>query len=537
MKCMRYVNILLNVFNVMRSFDTRIIGLSFVFLWLCLSAVELRADNTWDGGGTDDNWSTNANWNNDVLPDFNSFLYFSGKTRLTPYNDYTDLTVNGIRFHRGTGVDNFVLSGNPITLSGNIDSDTGLANGTYVQTIDLDMIINQTNSIISKGGNGDFGMAIVLSGDISGSGGLKIECPQTDNDAYITLSGNNTFTGGVYMQPRTRLYVSSDANLGDGGELAIGQNCMFYVTESFATDRAVTVNGGNPQINVDADKTFTINGSYTAAPGSTPRKGGSGTLLLNASNEWNSTALTSVSDGVFFGHSFAMNNGTLKFNAGSSKLDNLSGAPMIMNRMEGLDLTSGFDFIGTHDLDISAAQAGFVQTSGSIRNIIVVTNTLTMSGILTSGTAATGSRVDGKLGKGGSGRLVLTSVSDYTGGTVVNAGTLELQSNDALPPNGAIELSGGTLDMGTVTNTPSTLNMAADSTLALGSGQLSFTSQTNAWSGRLALTGELGRTTLRFQPPLTIAQLRQIDYAGGSVYLTADGYLRPVPRETIILVQ
>ena len=42
---------------------------------------------TWDGGGTDDKWSTAANWVGDKAPRDGDSLVFTGTTRQTPVND------------------------------------------------------------------------------------------------------------------------------------------------------------------------------------------------------------------------------------------------------------------------------------------------------------------------------------------------------------------------------------------------------------------------------------------------------------------
>ena len=52
----------------------------------------------------------------------------------------------------------------------------------------------------------------------------------------------------------------------------------------------------------------------------------------------------------------------------------------------------------------------------------------------------------GGLTKSGSGKLSLDTVNTYTGGTTVNAGTLVVGVNGALP-NGAVTVTGGTLQL------------------------------------------------------------------------------------------
>lgn len=57
----------------------------------------------------------------------------------------------------------------------------------------------------------------------------------------------------------------------------------------------------------------------------------------------------------------------------------------------------------------------------------------------------------------------------YTGGTIVNAGTLKLASTDALPTAGLVQINGGALDLNGKTVTSGTLTLAAGSLINSGS--------------------------------------------------------------------
>ena len=62
------------------------------------------------------------------------------------------------------------------------------------------------------------------------------------------------------------------------------------------------------------------------------------------------------------------------------------------------------------------------------------------------GLGATASGV-GELTKTGAGTLRFAAPMTYTGGTTVNAGTLEMISGSSLAPTGALTVNGGTFDM------------------------------------------------------------------------------------------
>ena len=69
---------------------------------------------TWDGGGTDNNWTTAANWNPDGAPGSpQNNLNFAGSTRLTPNNNFGNYSA-GYRIFFNSGASSFTQGGNPI---------------------------------------------------------------------------------------------------------------------------------------------------------------------------------------------------------------------------------------------------------------------------------------------------------------------------------------------------------------------------------------------------------------------------------------
>src|SRR5204863_864107 len=87
------------------------------------------ANRTWDGGGSDSNWTNPVNWDGNLTaPVASDALVFGGTVRLTPNNDNAADTAFGpITFNAGSGA--FVLGGNRILLSGDIiDNATAAQN-------------------------------------------------------------------------------------------------------------------------------------------------------------------------------------------------------------------------------------------------------------------------------------------------------------------------------------------------------------------------------------------------------------------------
>lgn len=56
---------------------------------------------TWDGGGSDNKFSTSANWEGDTAPASGSDIIFSGSARLDPFLDYQNFNCWNITFSSG----------------------------------------------------------------------------------------------------------------------------------------------------------------------------------------------------------------------------------------------------------------------------------------------------------------------------------------------------------------------------------------------------------------------------------------------------
>src|SRR5690348_10586192 len=69
---------------------------------------------TWNGGGTDNNWSSGANWNGGIAPpNPQNQLHFAGSTRVTATNDFA-AGAAGHRIFFDSGASSFTLGGNGI---------------------------------------------------------------------------------------------------------------------------------------------------------------------------------------------------------------------------------------------------------------------------------------------------------------------------------------------------------------------------------------------------------------------------------------
>ena len=142
------------------------------------------AAKVWSGGGVDNIWSSNPNWQSGSAPGYlGDTVVFAGATRLTPDMN-GNYSVTGLTFDGSAG--SFVLGssgGYTLTLSGDINDYS-----SSMQTLNLS--ITNTGDTIHVYGNNN----MTIGGDLAGAGGLE-----NNVNGTLTLSGTNSFTGGINL--------------------------------------------------------------------------------------------------------------------------------------------------------------------------------------------------------------------------------------------------------------------------------------------------------------------------------------------------
>jgi autotransporter-associated beta strand protein len=464
-----------------------LLAAALAFFTLALSPAHGQTA-TWNGAGSDNHWSTGANWGG-TAPVANNNLTFAGTTRLLSINDIAaDTTFGNFTFNSGAGA--FTLSGNRITLSSS--SKTIQNSSSNTQTIALGMILSNGATIRANAG------AIVLSGNLSGAGQIFKSSTAFD----LTLSGNNTFDGRVEIS-RGNLTINSINSVGSGqgasalgtastannGQIALGDAggansaTLIYTGAAAATDRQVIFNGRDSGANAALDQSGTGLLKFTSNLGFLSGSGSSITRTLTLQG---STAGTGEFAGVIANQDLANGKITALSKAGSgtwvlSRNNTYTGATTInagtlsiaaitnggvagalgnsTNAAGNLVLGGGtLEYTGTAN---GTTDRNFTITAGTTSGISVSNSTVSLT---ISGAAAA---TTGNLTKSGAGTLILSGNNAYTGATTINAGTLSI----AAIANGGVAGA-----LGNSTN--------AAGNLVLGGGTLEYTGTANGTTDR-----------------------------------------------------
>ncbi|MEW7315005.1 autotransporter outer membrane beta-barrel domain-containing protein [Buttiauxella gaviniae] len=293
-------------------------------------------DGTWRASPTSD-WTNqygapNANW---AQQGFAVFSAAPGKVSV----DNVDGAINtdGMQFV----VDGYQLEDGELTLQKN----------------------SQADGAIIRVGDGTTAGAVItatIASKLTGNTALVKEDAGT-----LILSGNNDYTGGTYINGGT-LSVAGDGNLGESTGAVNLNNGTLRVTDNMVTPRAVVLNSLNDAIEVDADKTLTLQQGLSGAGSLT--KQGAGELQLEQANTYAGSTL--IAQGVLSTQNAGILNAssplTIAQNAGLNLAGNTqqtgtltNGGTLNFGSQPGTQLVVNGDYQGNNgQLVMNAALAG-----------------------------------------------------------------------------------------------------------------------------------------------------------------------------------
>lgn len=435
---------------------------------------------------------------------------------------FTTLTMlHGSTLH--IGINNFIISAFPITLTNNETINTNGFNATI-------------NSVIS------------------GTGGLLKDGAGT---LFLTSTGVNTYLGGTSLNAGT-LNIVQDSNLGSPALLQMGGGSTLQAGGSFALVSGRPINF--PFVGIATVDTGAFNPSIAGninGIGSLA-KIGSGTLTLSGANNY--TGATLVDDGTLVAGSitaFAPNSpvtiasgATLALNSFNNAIGGLTGPGSVTLGTATLTINNGGNFSGTISgpganglilnsgtLFLSGVNTytGTTQIAGGILNInadnplggpppgilrIDDGATLQAGGNFTLAPARTVDLFSGKamidtngndltiagqitgagtLNKIGAGTLFLTkATNNYTGGTTITSGTLNIQINTNLGAlGGSLTINnGGTLQAGTTFTLSRPVTLSGTANIDTNNFELTISSSISNPMGGSGTLNKINRGTL-----------------------------------------
>jgi autotransporter-associated beta strand protein len=247
----------------MRKHTSRaVIGLACLALVILAFCGSAGAGTTWDGGGTNDNWSTPANWSPDGVPpnDGTATLSMAGSVRPLPIVDVI-WYINMLMFSPGAAP--FSLSGGPglVVYDGGIrnmsanlqrvNCTVGLGANTYfdayVGPLSVGGDIDMANKVLTVWGS----YTTTLSGQMFGNGSLT---KKEGGTLALSGSNSNSYFGATTVEAGTLELNKS------GGAVAIPANLVVGASGG-APSTAVVRNWGSWQITRDEGRSVTVNRS------------------------------------------------------------------------------------------------------------------------------------------------------------------------------------------------------------------------------------------------------------------------------------
>ena len=385
--------------------------------------------------------------------------------------------------------------------SGNLTLDGGTLRNTAAFTTARDITLN------AGGGTFRTDADLTAAGVVSGAGALtKI------GGGALTLTGANTYAGGTAVsQGRVTAAVTGalgtgplTIDAGSGGSafvdfagsanaesLAIGladpDSYLSFLQNASAGDAAINNSG---RINFYND---------SSAGGATITNFGPGTSFNDNSTAGDATIINNAGSPLNFYHQASAGNATIINNGGFTIFngDNTADGATITNNGGVVDISP----LTTAGIGIgSLSGTGAVFLGSKILTLGGLGENGTVSGVLLDGGIAGGT--GGALTKVGTGTLTLTGANSYTGGTMVQAGTLDIGGGATTGSiAGDVEVAaGGTLAFNRSDDFTFAGLIGGDGTVEkLAAGTLTLTSDSDAFAGRtsvnagtLAVNGTLG---------------------------------------------
>ena len=343
----------------------------------------------------------------------------SGTTILTAANTYGSGTfiISGTLALAGSGS---IADSSDVSVNGTFDVSAATS-GVSIQSLEgaIGSVVLGANSLTLTAAAGNFG------GVISGTGGLTVA------GGIETLTGANTYTGGTTIVSGATLQLGDGVNNGSvAGDVVDNGTLVFEPADTVTLAGAISGNGSLTQ--GDAGTTI-LTGDSTYSGGTTIS---AGTLQIGDGG-----TTGSITGDVLDNRTIAFDRSDVVVFSGT-----VSGSGNLVQSGSGTTiLTGNSTFTGGTIIETGTLQFGNNGTSGSVAGNVVDNGVAAIdhsNTIVIDNTVISGS---GSLQQIGSGTTILATDNTYTGGTIIESGTLQLGNGGT---TGSIV--GGVVDNGTL---------------------------------------------------------------------------------------
>lgn len=554
----------------MKNLSVKWLSLEKLFLPVCMAvfwcaSTSAHAQIFWAGGaGT---WETAADWSTGTAPTITDDVVFNVSTNDSIVSAVTataamaanSITVSntlatsitssssvariltlgtgGITLASGAGA--FTIGSTSATISVNLNGSQTWTNnsGSGLAISNAFFTASGVSSTLTLNNTSTGGIAFSNSLNDNGTGVLTLVVDNTGTGAVSIASNNtSTYSGGTYLEAGTltaRAYNIGTGTIYVGDSAANSSNVVLNLTsggainaivEQSGTTGTLTIqnNSGTAQTTTEAN-TVTLNNTNSnlilANNGSNNNlfsftntisgAGGltisGGIVALSGDNTYaNGTNLTGGA--LDINSDTALGTGTFTISGGS--INDNSGSDVTLTNNNAQIWNSNVTFVGTNNLNLGKGAVSLGTTTGTARTVTTTASNLTVGGVISNGTTATG------LTKAGAGELTLSGTNAYTGATLVNAGTLNVTGSIAASSgttlNGATAVltgtgafsaltlgaNGGQIAPGLAGTSTGTMSAASLAWNGIATNSLTFTlSSTDDTSNLLNLTGALTKSS------------------------------------------
>ena len=393
-------------------------------------------DRVWNGGGTDDNWSTADNWSGVAVAN-GSPLTFTGVTRRTNVNDVVGLFVPSITFSNG----GFSLSGNVVTNTVALTNSGGVNvlglelawDTTSAKTWSIasgsELVLNNLNTIEVNGDQNIYGGGTLRLKNAMNIGQIGTANPPINlNEGKLIIDGGTLTTRGGYRIGSLVSGAAAQTIVTNGGALTITASAGNLRVGDSANPLGARFDIDNGTVSLTGTAVFAV--AYAA--------GATGTVSQTSGLV--SVPIVSFCESGVGSGAYTIKNGTLstrwirKNNVNGLAAINFDNA--VLNTAAGASNANFFAGLNTAQID-----AGGLTVDA--QSDVTIGQNLTGTGALLKSNSAT---------------LTLSGANTYAGNTVVLGGKL---ANATGRTNTAIIVVGDGAETGVTIVSPGTTYQAS----------------------------------------------------------------------------